>query len=218
MMKNLLLLCILLFFLSCKGKSEFANRYLGGKYLDETPSFDYQQVKQNVKALKIYSEKERTTLLYSYAKDTIFPAWMGTPWDFNGTTEIPRTGQIACGYFVTTVIRDLGFKIDRIKMAQQVSSAIIKKYCTDVKHYAEMDKMIADCSKKTNSLFIVGLDFHTGFLLNENGTLYFVHASYGNPRCVVKEKADESAVLASSKTFMTGDFLNESIIHQYWGK
>src|SRR5687768_9423034 len=36
----------------------------------------------------------------------LFPFWEGTDWDFNGTTEVPGKGSIACGYFVTTILRD----------------------------------------------------------------------------------------------------------------
>ncbi|MBK7139580.1 MAG: hypothetical protein IPH74_11360 [Bacteroidetes bacterium] len=78
--------------------------------------------------------------------------------------------------------------------------------------------MIFALSSDTDNLFIVGLDYHTGFLVCEDGILYFVHASYGNPRCVVKELAKKSVVLASSKTFMTGNFLNPTIIKKYWKK
>src|SRR5437764_1215954 len=53
-------------------------------------------------------EAARAALLASVDAD-IFPAWFGTPWDFNGTTQTPGEGKIACGYFVTTVMRDLGF-------------------------------------------------------------------------------------------------------------
>jgi len=35
----------------------------------------------------------------------IFPFWYGTEWDFNGTTQQPGTGRIACGYFVSTVLQ-----------------------------------------------------------------------------------------------------------------
>jgi hypothetical protein len=49
----------------------------------------------------------------------IIPHWYGTVWDFNGHTENPRKGTIACGYFVSTTLTDAGFEIDRYKMAQQ---------------------------------------------------------------------------------------------------
>jgi len=32
--------------------------------------------------------------------------WLGTDYDFNGTTDTPGTGKIACGYYVSTVMRD----------------------------------------------------------------------------------------------------------------
>ena len=206
----MLLLC-----LSCK---EFAVKHTDDIVQQKSNVFDYQQIKKNIKNLGAKEKSEVSKVLFVYAKDSIFHAWMGTPWDFNGTSEVPQEGQIACGYFVTTIIRDLGFKIERVKLAQQVSSAIINMYCIGIRHFVDMEKMIAECSKQSNSVFIVGLDFHTGFLLNDHGKLYFIHASYGNPQCVVKEIAAESAVLASSKTFMTGDFLNETIVSQYWNK
>ena len=43
----------------------------------------------------------------------IAPEWMGTPWDFYGTTQQPGRGKIACGYFVTTVLRDAGVRLRR---------------------------------------------------------------------------------------------------------
>src|SRR5215212_694349 len=33
--------------------------------------------------------------------DSIIPYWIGTKWNFNGITEVPQKGSIACGYFVT---------------------------------------------------------------------------------------------------------------------
>src|SRR5687768_1120080 len=54
----------------------------------------------------------------------LIPAWLGTPWDFNGTTETPQQGRIACGYFVSTVLRHAGFRVERVRLAQQASERI----------------------------------------------------------------------------------------------
>src|SRR5678815_5098001 len=43
------------------------------------------------------------TLVTRTIYSEIFPSWYGTAWDFNGTTEVPQQGKIACGYFVSTV-------------------------------------------------------------------------------------------------------------------
>ena len=220
-MKNSLIKYILVFsiiccFWSCKEINASDNTTKAIEKIAE--NIDYNAVKKNILNSSETNIEANKTLLFNYCVDSIFPAWMGTEWDFNGTTQIPRGGKIACGYFVTTIIRDLGFKIERVKLAQQVSSAIIKQYCTDIKHFSDIEKMIFALSSDADNLFIVGLDYHTGFLVCEDGILYFVHASYGNPRCVVKELAKESVVLASSKTFMTGNFLNPTIIKKYWKK
>src|SRR6185503_21378543 len=61
----------------------------------------------------------------------IFPSWYGTGWDFNGTTEVPRQGKIACGYFVSTVLRDAGWRVQRVRLAQQASENIILSLTTD---------------------------------------------------------------------------------------
>ena len=54
--------------------------------------------------------------------------WLGTPYDFNGTAEKPGDGKIACGYFVSTVIRDTGFRVNRFKFAQQPSENILRTF------------------------------------------------------------------------------------------
>ena len=38
----------------------------------------------------------------------LFSQWKKTAWDFNGTATKPGDGPIACGYFVTTLLRDIG--------------------------------------------------------------------------------------------------------------
>jgi hypothetical protein len=69
-------------------------------------------------------------LLYGrFIVDSIIPYWFGTKWNFYGTTEVPRNGSIACGYFVTTVLRDAGLRINRIKLAQAASEEMMKSVC-----------------------------------------------------------------------------------------
>ena len=58
--------------------------------------------------------------------DEIFPAWYGTKWAFEGTTEIPGEGEIACGYFVSTVLRDAGFKLDRFKFGKMGPEDLVR--------------------------------------------------------------------------------------------
>ncbi|WP_045471112.1 hypothetical protein [Winogradskyella sp. PG-2] len=56
--------------------------------------------------------------IYSKLLNDIVPHWYDTPWDFNGHTSTPNNGEIACGYFVSSTLKHLGFNLNRYKMAQ----------------------------------------------------------------------------------------------------
>ena len=64
--------------------------------------------KQHKLAWAKLSAIEKEKCFANAITNTIAPAWIGTKWDFNGITEVPQQGKIACGYFVTTVLRDAG--------------------------------------------------------------------------------------------------------------
>lgn len=154
--------------------------------------------------------------------DDLFPAWMGTPWDFNGVTQKPREGQIACGYFVTTILRDAGFGVERAKLAQQASLKIIKTLCPPeaIKDYGGIDvpELVRRMANLPQGLYIVGLDIHTGFIYNGAKTVDFIHASYGTPREVVHETALKSKVLAQSKRFVLGRVDTDALLTKWLTK
>ena len=149
------------------------------------------------------SNKEK--FLYQ-VRDSLFTCWLGTPWDFNGTTEQPNNGTIACGYFVTTLLRDMGFKLNRIRLAQCASEEMIKTVCIRNTLYRSSNEPITKFVEKINEpgLYVVGLDFHTGFILNDGDNKYFIHANYAGNKAVEKQIAVESSVLASSKYKVIG--------------
>ncbi len=66
----------------------------------------------------------------------------------------------------------------------------------DLEHYI--------LKKNKNQVYIVGLDFHTGFITRENKDIYFIHSSYIKSKGVVKELTATSPALNASKTFMIG--------------
>ena len=77
--------------------------------------------------------------------------------------------------------------------------------CANVKKFSTLSDF-----KKTPphlskiDVFIVGLDFHTGFILKENEHLYFFHSNYIGSKGVIKEAIDGPRALRTSKSFMTG--------------
>ncbi len=171
---------------------------------------DYPSVLSAAKSFKQKSigTDSFETIFSRFIVDSIIPYWYGTKWNFYGDTEEPNKGTIACGYFVTTVLRDAGLRIHRIKLAQAPSEEMIRTVCIrkSIKRYSNtpMQTFITELLHLENGLYVVGLDFHAGFIYHNNKELYFIHASYQTPQMVIKQNAMESSILASSKYKVIG--------------
>lgn len=142
------------------------------------------------------------------AFDALYPYWLGTRWDFNGTTQIPGSGNIACGYFVTTLIEDMHMPIERIAMAQCASEEMIKNQ-VDADHITrynavENDTMFSFMHHHGDALYIIGLDNHTGFLRVQDDAIWFIHSSGRFPFRVIKENAESSKTILSSRYKVIG--------------
>jgi len=134
----------------------------------------------------------------------LYSQWQNTPWDFNGTTEKPNEGAIACGYFVTTILRDMDLKINRNKLAVCASSIMMKTLAPQQKiknlsylNYAAFNDTLKKLGK---GVYIIGLDFHTGFIVNDGKENWFIHSNYIKRKGVTKETVNNSAALRSSRT------------------
>ena len=173
----------------------------------DSPPFqcDYEQQKKRCQELYQVTKNKHTheteKRFITFLMDSLVPCWYGTPWDFNGITEIPQQGKIACGYFVTTTLRDAGMKINRVKLAQCVSQNLLWDLCTDFKKFSDKSiEYFVDAIKKSGyGLYIVGLDNHTGYLYNDGQEVWFIHSGVYAPRCALKEKAINSITLKNSR-------------------
>lgn len=154
------------------------------------------------------SQLKKEKLFTTAVTETIIPAWIGTAWDFNGTTETPQKGTIACGYFVTTVLRDAGLRIARTPLAQCASEKLIttliqSRYIHRFSNIAIAD-FVQAVQQQGYGLYIVGLDSHVGFIYNDGRAVYFIHSTFVGTRNVQKEIAISSGVLALSKYKVLG--------------
>lgn len=183
------------------------------------PTYSYHQVKDSIvtqrknfsaknTSLKIFSKKENTEEVVNFWIKSIgrdlYDQWEHTPWDFNGTAKQPNEGSIACGYFVTTILKDMGCNINRTKLAICASSVMMKTIAPQQKiqnfsyfTYVDFDKKLKYSGK---GVYIIGLDFHTGFIVNDGHENWFIHSNYVNGKGVMKEAVLNSAALKSSKT------------------
>jgi hypothetical protein len=161
--------------------------------------------------------KDIRSYLFKLIDEDIYNYWVGTPWDFYGTTQQPKTGSIACGYFVTNTLTDLGFKIDRVGLAEVRSGDMIKKLCVGIESFHSINKLNGYLAKQPiNSIFIIGLDFHTGYIIKTATNCYFFHFNYIRKQGVVKEKIDESQALSANKFFMIGSLTANKDLLRKW--
>jgi hypothetical protein len=190
---------------------------------DRNPD-DYPKTLDSITKIRSQLKGKNTTEIgksfSNQLMNKIFPYWYGTDWDFNGTTQKPNEGSIACGYFVTTTLRDMGVDLNRVKLAQCASEEMIKKLVSEDNIYRFSNKNIQEfeqtLQEKGNGIYVVGLDNHTGFLyLSEEGN-YFIHSSGARPFKVVKEKFMESTLLMKSKYRVVGKLSSDKELLSNW--
>lgn len=160
--------------------------------------------------------------LFQVMKDEIVPLWIGTEYDFNGASQSPQVGQIACGYLVSTIVQQMGFNINRIKMAQKASLTGIRSLSPNGNRFAinPSDSPVEDLKQKLKQmgkgLYILGLDNHTGFAIYDNTGFHFFHTGFLH---VVKEPVDRSFSLryATTKGIHGGRLFSDWMM-EHWMK
>lgn len=148
----------------------------------------------------------------------MFEYWYGTPWDFNGTTTIPGKGTIACGYFITTVLKDAGFDIPRFKWAQLSAEMIVKKISTNYDRFYNktIEEIKVYIENKEDGLYVVGLDCHVGFIYKKNEEIKFVHSNYYQPDIgVMSENFETENPLKNSGYRIIGRILDDEMVTKW---
>jgi hypothetical protein len=195
-----------------------------------TPKENYNTIKQTIAADRSYfatqlqQNKQKVidsaaAYLHDKLLNEIVPHWYGTTWDFNGHTNKPNDGEIACGYFVSTTLKHLGFRLNRYKMAQQagLNEALTLQAKNDLKIYRnisqeQLKKKLNDVY--TDGIYFVGLSNHVGYVLIKHSELYFLHASYCDDKVVI-EKATTSPCFQSDIYVFAEIFTNENLIQKW---
>ena len=152
---------------------------------------------------------------------SMMSCWLGTPWDFNGICQTPGSGKIACGYFVSTILHDAGFGVERIRLAQQPSQQIIgtfmsKKMMT-IRVGQDYDTFVDQAIKRGPGVHIVGLDNHVAFVvIPKTEDIRFIHSSGARPFCVVDENRQEALSLQRSNYRVIGNLTRSPEVIHGW--
>lgn len=167
-------------------------------------------------AIRLRKSSVPVDTAFYLALKQLWPAWYGTTWDFNGYSFKPREGEIACGYFVSTTLRDAGMKLNRYDLAKLYSHAICNNVCEEVQEYNKLDDVISYIQSEPTDIYIVGLDSHVGFLIKEKNDVFFVHSNYIGEGKVTKEAANNSEALKGSTRYILGSILRNKAILNKW--
>jgi hypothetical protein len=175
---------------------------------------------KNAAQWKRLSTQQKQKIFTKTITTTIIPNWIGTTWDFNGTSQTPQQGSIACGYFVTTILQDGGVHLARVKLAQCASEQMITSLVQPrlIKRFSNlsMQNFITGVKQMGYGLYIVGLDNHTGFIYNDGKAIHFIHSTFIGKKNVQWEDAEKSWVLSSSKYKILGKISEDEKVLEGW--
>lgn len=189
---------------------------------------NYNSVKSSINELRLslqnseVSKDSLSALFKTLLVNRIIPYWEGTVWSFNGYTSNPKQGEIACGYFISTTLQDVGLRINRYKLAQQspinegLSLALNSKVLTIIND--SLQASINTINKLTNEgIYFIGFDTgHVGYLLKQNEELYLIHSNYEEPMAVCIERVQESVVFASYEKYYLVEISTNNELLDYW--
>jgi hypothetical protein len=222
------ILCLAVLLSACYSKEKKESPVAHYAAITSAKNISYDSCKKAIAIIKRQHKEnwgklstlEKEKCFANAVTNTIAPAWLGTKWDFNGITEVPKQGKIACGYFVTTVLRDAGLPIARVKLAQCASEEMVTTLVQDkyVKRFSNiaMDSFMAYLKLNGFGLYVIGLDNHTGFIFNDGLDIWFLHSSIVGTRDVQKEKAVGSTILKNSKYRIIGKISADENVLEKW--
>lgn len=131
----------------------------------------------------------------------IVPYWYGTVWAFEGHTAQPNDGEIACGYFVSTTLRDMGLKLNRYDLAKKAGAHEAQSIAIDQnnlsiyknKDYSNQPEFL---EKLDEGIYFVGLDNHVGYIYKKGAQTYFLHSNYVDGYVMIEYTQTSSAFLS----------------------
>jgi hypothetical protein len=117
---------------------------------------------------------------------------------------------------VTTVLRDAGLRLERVHLAEIRSEDMIRSLVPDGDIvrliHATAPEFIAAVRQKGDGVYLVGLDFHTGFIVLDGDRADFCHSSFVKEQhAVLCEPAARSRAFASAYR-VAGRLANDALL------
>lgn len=178
-------------------------------------------VKSQIRLDRI-TEDSLSRLFANLLTEKIIPHWLGTPWSFEGHTSVPRSGEIACGYFVSTTLKDMGFNLDRYKFAQQLPIHEAKtlaqgKPLLEINSNSKDERITILKDKLKEGIYFLGFDQnHVGYIQKKNSDLFVIHSNYIGGEGVVIERIEDSQVFSYYSRIYIADISRNRALLTKW--
>jgi len=172
------------------------------------PDTSYTSLKLEIGRLKSSLNRQSlledsiSSLFTHLLADKIIPHWLGTPWSFEGHTSIPGEGEIACGYFVSTTLKDVGFNLNRYTFAQhlpihEAKTLALGKPLLEINSNSTNERIAILSDTLKEGIYFIGFDqSHVGYIQKKGGELFVIHSNYIGAEGVVIEKIEDSQVFS----------------------
>lgn len=138
---------------------------------------------------------------------------MGAP-----QTDTPQQGKVGCGNFVGLVLSGVGFRVDNRKLRRQPSQMIIASFVSKKRTQKFSNAPNPVFWKKVRAmgpgLYIIGLDYHVGLLIQTKTEVRFIHSSVVTGM-VVNEDATQAELITDSRFKMVGKILSPQNINDW---
>lgn len=201
-----------------------AQTYTAGNEASYTASKKSVTTTKSLIRLDRISEDSLSHLFTNLLTEQIIPHWLGTPWSFEGHTSVPGSGEIACGYFVSTTLKDVGFNLDRYKFAQQLPVHEAKtlaqgKTILEINDNST-DKRIAILKNALKEgIYFIGFDqSHVGYIQKKRNELFLIHSNYIGAEGVVIERIEDSQVFSYYTRIYIADISRNAALMKKWVK
>lgn len=176
----------------------------------------YQETLSEIKQeLKTKKQEELKDFFISSFYYKVFPYWKGTKWDYEGYTNTPKKGVIACGYFVSTPLKHMGINWNRYKLAQMYASKATDAICDSIYRFTDLDSFYQHVLKSEDNIFHVGLSFHVGLVVKHKGVIKFLHSDYIKAEGVKEEELKKSEALKQSDVYYVGRLTSPSLLKKW---
>lgn len=204
------------------------NHSQGIMHTQPEPNKPYSKIKNEIRIIRTKIDTNKITqdslsnLFTHLLVRNIIPYWYGTMWSFEGHTSIPGKGEIACGYFVSTTLRDMGINLNRYKLAQQLPVNEAKSISSgealiEISDSTTEGIILKMHNKLQNGIYFLGFDqSHVGYLYKKEKEILLLHSNFINYEGVIVEKAEESEVFSYFNHFYIAKISSNKNLLRKW--